>query len=153
MNYSKSRRKKGRGFAVTVGLSDIYERGREDFLDYFDGVETYCVCVERHKNTGNKESDVSKYHLHAYLRLECAAFLEEVGDVVRSFVEGTVNVQSCRRERNWLKNISKEDERPYFNCAVDKLSFRYRCLFWAKNPRKFEVDMQTLINLMQNMNS
>jgi len=41
-------------------------------------------------------------------------------------------------ERNWLKYISKEDEEPYFNVAVDKLSFNYRALYWARNTEKFQ---------------
>jgi hypothetical protein len=30
-----------------------------------------------------------------------------------------------------------EDE-PYFNVAVDKLSFNYRALYWARNTEKFQ---------------
>jgi len=47
-------------------------------------------------------------------------------------------VKPCMSERNWLKYISKEDEEPYFNVAVDKLSFNYRALYWARNTEKFQ---------------
>jgi hypothetical protein len=51
----------------------------------------------------------------------------------------TINLQKCKSKKNWLKYITKEDETPYFNCAVNQLSFRIRCLFWAKENNEFRV--------------
>jgi hypothetical protein len=107
-NYSKSRRKGGKAFAVTLTLESIYERVREDFLCNFTDIETYCVCIERHKNSISEGTGVRNYHLHAYIRLEICVLLEEVKAVLREVCTGTVNVQPCRSERNWLKYITKE---------------------------------------------
>jgi hypothetical protein len=50
-----------------------------------------------------------------------------------------INLQNCKSKRIWSKYIIKEDETPYFNCAVNQLSFRIRCLFWAKENKEFRV--------------
>jgi hypothetical protein len=49
-------------------------------------------------------------------------------------------VKACKSKRNWFKYISKEDEEPYFNVAVNKLSFNYRALYWARNTEKFQFN-------------
>jgi len=43
--------------------------------------------------------------------------------ICTDWVDGGIDVKLCKSERNWLKYISKEDEEPYFNVAVDKLTF------------------------------
>ena len=53
-------------------------------------------------------------------------------------VDGGIAVKPRKSERNWLNYISKEDEEPYFNVAVDKLLFNYRALCWARNTGKFQ---------------
>jgi hypothetical protein len=120
---------------------DEYGGVREDFVHYFEGVETFCVGVERYSTGGgNKENFVSnKVHLHVFLRFYEKVYLSEVREVLESFCFGTINVQSCRSRRNWLKYITKEEDSPYFNCKVSELSFRYRCLFWAKGAERFRI--------------
>ena len=54
-------------------------------------------------------------------------------------------MKPCKSERNWLNYISKGDEEPYFNVAVDKLSFNYMALFWARNTEKFSSVMRLWI--------
>jgi hypothetical protein len=58
-------------FFVTVGGLEYYESIRSDFLLYFEGVEEYCVSVEK--------KHVNKLcHIHAYLNLRSLCSLVEV---------------------------------------------------------------------------
>jgi hypothetical protein len=91
--------------------------------------ESYCCCCEGHKVS-------EKCYLHIYilnLSVKDCAYVRSCTD----WVEGGIDVKPCKSEHNWLNCISKEDEKPYFNVAVDKLSFNYRALCWARNTEKF----------------
>jgi hypothetical protein len=112
-------------FFLTVGPVEYYESVRSDFLAYFEGLETYCVSIE--KNHANSE-----VHIHAFLKfhVQCTCdFLREV----LSFFEGTVNVQCCKSRRNVLRYITKEDQSPLFNCRSSELSFAYRANVWCRS--------------------
>jgi hypothetical protein len=118
-------------FAVTLSPITVYEDIREDFLSYFEGVETYCVSVEHSDGVSGVP------HLHAYLK-----FYELVDcDYVRnnlSFWPGTINVAVYKSRKTFLKYITKEDEKPFFNCPVGELLFHYRALQWALRSPTFE---------------
>jgi hypothetical protein len=87
-------------------------------LEWFEGVESYCVGVEKHHTSG-------RYHLHAYIKfLEARGILSVRLDVESQFPEGTINIQACRSKRNWCKYVSKEDDDTYFNVAESFSSFR-----------------------------
>jgi hypothetical protein len=119
---------------VFVTLTPIvyYEGVRSDFLQYFDSIETYCVSIEG-------LSSVNKVkHLHAYLKFVNGVSFEYVRDCLSRF-PGTANVQSVRSRRNVLRYITKEDERPYFNCGSGELSFYYRAHEWARSTPTFRV--------------
>jgi hypothetical protein len=88
------------------------------------------VVTNDHHTNGN-------YYLHMYLEFKNVTTCVAVRDVYSSFFEGTINVQACRSTRSWLKCISKEDDEPYFNCSLSKLSFRYQLMFWARNTTEF----------------
>lgn len=114
---------------ITVGPLEYYDCIRADFLDYFEGVEEYCVSIET--NHTNK-----LVHLHSYLSFFNNVTFEYVKACVPPF-GGTINVQHCRSRRNVLKYVTKEDERPLFNCAASELSFSYRARTWARNTQTF----------------
>jgi hypothetical protein len=103
------RRSKGREFAVTVAPVWQYHQVRSDFLDYFEGVDTYCIGLEYNHANGN-------CNLHAYLKFNRRRGCVDV--IEACFPEGTINVQSCKSSRNWLKYITKEDVEPLYNCKV-----------------------------------
>lgn len=54
-------------------------------------------------------------------------------------------MRPCKSECNWFSYISKGDEEPYFNVAVDKLSFNYRAWYWARNTEIFSSAMHLWI--------
>jgi hypothetical protein len=54
------RERRTRQFFITLGGLIYYEDIRRDFLDYFSGIEEYCVSIEN--NHVNKLC-----HIHAYL--------------------------------------------------------------------------------------
>jgi hypothetical protein len=109
---------------------DLYPSVRSDFVDYFVGVESYCIGLEEHLS--------GRYHLHAYLW-----FYElTTCDVVRKSIEwfdGTINILPLKSRKSWLKYITKEDDDPYFNVPLSELSFRVRALNWARKERYFSV--------------
>jgi hypothetical protein len=51
----------GRSFCITISPVLVYKEIREDFVEWFEGVESYCVGVEKHHTSG-------RYHLHVYIK-------------------------------------------------------------------------------------
>jgi hypothetical protein len=62
-----TRGRPGRSFCITISPVLPCKEIREDFVEWFEGVESYCVGVEKHHTSG-------RYHLHAYIK-----FLEARG--------------------------------------------------------------------------
>jgi hypothetical protein len=143
------RLRSGREFALTVKVYE-YAGVREDFIHYFEGVETFCVGVERYSQGGSdKENIVSnRVHLHVYLKLYEKVYLSEVREVLESFCFGSINLQSCRSRRNWLKYIRKEDERPYFNCKISELSSVTSVCFGRKVQKDFQLPTRLLLSIV-----
>ena len=115
---------------VTVGPVAYYASVRSDFLQYFEGVETYCVSVEYY------HINKSQCHIHAYLKFYDLIDFDYVRECL-SWFEGVVNIQRARSRRNVLKYVSKEDREVYFNCRVSELSFSYRAYVWSRNTPTF----------------
>lgn len=116
-------------FLVTLEVSDVYDTVREDFLEAFDSVLTYCVAIEKSCNS----SRVS-YHLHAFLEFKDKIFLSDLNHYIRSVWPDThFDLQSCKSRRNVLKYITKEDIHCIFNCKISELNFNYRIFHWASN--------------------
>jgi len=59
--------------------------------------------------------------------------------------DGGIDVKLCKSERNWLKYISKEEEEPYFNVAVDKLSLITGHYIWLEIHKSFSSVMHLWI--------
>ena len=57
--------KPGRLFFLTVDLPDVYNTVREDFVNNFDNLVSYCASVEESRSPGKVTS-----HLHAFLEFE-----------------------------------------------------------------------------------
>jgi hypothetical protein len=75
-------------FIVTVGPLEYYDRLRDDFIEYFEGVKEYCVSTENyHLN--------NKVHIHAYLEFNDLLLCNYVRGCVDWF-DGTVNVESVK---------------------------------------------------------
>lgn len=129
----KSRRKPGRSFFVTISLGEVYNTVREDFIQFFTNIVTFCVAVEISKVSSSVEN-----HLHAFLEFDSPCFVDELADYIRVFAAcNHVNVQPCRSRKSCLRYISKEDRDLYFNCRVTELNFNYRAYHWAKNAVRF----------------
>jgi hypothetical protein len=97
----------------------------KDFLLYFEGVDSYYVCVEKHHLSG-------AYHLHCYLKFVHQYSCNEVREKYLGWFDGTLDVKPCKSSRNWLKYISKEDDEPLHNVAVSRLSFRAQAISWGR---------------------
>lgn len=121
--------RRAKQFFITLGNLEYYESIRQDFLEYFVGVEEYCVSVEQHHV--NK-----RVHLHAFLLFKELVSCDDIR-LCLSFHDSTVNVQVCRSRRNVLKYITKEDEEVFFNCRESELSFYYRSHAWARRTPAF----------------
>lgn len=97
---------------------------------YVEGVESYCVGLEKHES-GN-------YHLRCYLKFyDCVDC-----DYIRnwfSWFSSTVNVERCRSSKSWLIYITKEDEDAYHNVSTSKLSFYYRLYSWCRSTDVYKV--------------
>jgi hypothetical protein len=76
--------------------------------------------------------------LHAFVEFFGLYTCNDVRNVIGWF-EGTVNIQSCKSKRNWLKYISKEDDYPLHNVPVSKLSFRAQALHWGRSCIEFSL--------------
>jgi hypothetical protein len=124
------RSRHGTGFVVRLIGVELYDSVQQDFVDYFDGIETYCVSVEMCESGG--------YHLHTYLLFFKPTDCFEVGEYIRVFHNSTVDVRPCKSRRNWLKYITKEDEEPYFNCKLSELSFNLQEKRWCANTSTFK---------------
>jgi hypothetical protein len=87
---------------LTAGVEELYDTIREDFVEYFEDVEEYCMSAEcNHVN--------NKYNLHAYFKFYDLTDCVTVGSYVPPFCESTVDVQPSKRRRNVLLYISKAD--------------------------------------------
>lgn len=127
MAVVRSRRTKQ--FFITIGPVEYYETIRQDFVDYFEGVEEYCVSVEHnHVNV--------KCHIHAYIAFNDLKLINEVREYIVWF-DHTINIESVKSKRNVLLYVSKEDEEVYFNCRESLLAFSYRAKAWARRSPKF----------------
>lgn len=139
-------RKRGREFAVTVGIDEYYDFVREDFLSYFDGIEEYCISVEGFKDYGrctacSNKVRSRKYHIHAFLKFKEGIFLSDVRYVLSDvMLMSHIDVQPCRSRKSWLKYISKEDEKCLFNVRSDDLHFAYLARRWAQSAESFRFD-------------
>jgi hypothetical protein len=91
---------------VTLTPVESYDTVREDFVDWFESLETYCVVLEKHKDNG-------KFHLHAYLKFYDGVRCELLRWIVSSYDTGAIDIQPCR-SRKWLKG-RKEDDYPFYN--------------------------------------
>lgn len=136
-NNSKSKRKRckpGRQFFVTLELFEIYAAVREDFVQAFEDLATYCVAVER--------SVVSKrvsFHLHAFLEFNDKYLLTDIRQhIVSCFPDNHLDIQACKSRKSTLKYITKEDIHCYFNCKLSELHFNKRVFEWASNTDKFD---------------
>lgn len=120
-------------FFITLEVLDVYEDIRSDFLSSFFGVLTYCVALEKSKNSSRVST-----HLHAFLEFESGWLLSDLNVYVRSIWPDThVDIQSCKSRRNILKYITKEDTCCIFNCKVSELNFNYRVFDWASTTDSF----------------
>lgn len=123
-----------KAFFITVGLAEVYDTVREDFLSVLASVSDincYCVAVETfHKAKGT-------YHLHSYVAYTDGVPVAELSACVRLFATGVCDIQPCKSKKSVLKYITKEDPRPLFNCPESCLSFAYRSRAWAKSTRTF----------------
>lgn len=125
----KRKRRDCKCYFVTLCDLKYYENIRSDFLDFFGGVQEYCVSIERHHVN-------NRVHLHMYVEFKDLVSFDYVRDIF-SWYEGTVNVQNVRSKRNVLKYITKEDEAPLFNCRESLLAFSYRAKAWARRTPSF----------------
>lgn len=126
---------------MTLTPVDNYSNIRQDIVNYFDNLETFCVGIEKHKTTDN-------YHLHMYLKFynDCDCLF------VRNYLdwfEGSINIEPCRSARNWLKYVTKEDSEAYFNFSVDQLLFYCRLHFWARKTESFRYSDPFVVEHLQ----
>lgn len=137
---SKSKRlKPGSQFFVTLHLSiPVYDQIRQDFVESFQDLITYCCAVERSQSSLHVSN-----HLHCFLEFSEPILINDL----RVFIESTfkdfyttLDLQACRSKRNILKYITKEDNEPYFNCSASKLNFYYQVHNWARNTKYFCFD-------------
>lgn len=132
----KTRVRGSKLFFITVDVPEVYDNIREEFVENFSCVESYCVGLEKHKGESK-----CPYHLHAYLKFSVKVLLGELCDELHTIFDGiSVNVQKCKSERNALKYVTKEDKNAYFNVSVDHLSFYYRLHYWGRNTVHFRHD-------------
>lgn len=130
-----SRVKPGKLFFITLSLNkeSFYEGIREDFVNSFEGVVTFCCAIEQ-----SGKSELVSRHLHCFLEFEEALLLADLRSfIVALFEDCKLDIQACRSKRNVLKYISKEDRLVYFNCKESLLHFNYRAYVWAKNTPVF----------------
>jgi hypothetical protein len=80
-----SRVRSSKEFCVTVQEENLYGEVRQDFISYFDDLETFCVAVERYSRGGEKES-VSECHIHSYLKFYNKLFLIDLRNIVKCFL-------------------------------------------------------------------
>jgi hypothetical protein len=104
-------------------------------------------------------SEDGEYHLQAYFLVYEPTTCVEERDYVRSFHESSVNVQACKSRKSWLKYITKEDEKPYFNCKVSEIYFNYQARSWRANTSTFSYGDPFMLEhhnkweFLQNMHS
>lgn len=119
---------------LTVELNEVYDIVREDFVNSFEDVVSYCCAVE----TSVTSSRVSN-HLHCYLELNEGIKFDDMRDYVSSLYDGLhIDVQRCKSKRNALKYITKEDRNVYSNISPSKFHIQYRMYFWALNSSRFD---------------
>jgi hypothetical protein len=97
--------RRGHQFCITVSPVELYDSVRSEFLSYFQFVNSYCIGLEKHHLSRD-------YHLHAWIEFLHGYTINQVKHLFLFWFEGTVNVQSCKSSRNWLKYITKEDDDP-----------------------------------------
>lgn len=123
----KSRLRPGRLFAITLGLPDVYPTVREDFIESFAHLTSYCCSLER----SNKSGQVSN-HLHAFLEFDHDVLLTNIREFISiAFPECHLDIQSCKSRKSWLVYITKEDVHAYSNIKSSNFHLNYRLYEWA----------------------
>lgn len=131
-----SRLKPGHLFFITLSLNEgsFYPVIRQDFVECFEGVVTYCCAIEK-----SSEQSLVSFHLHCFLEFADALHINDLRNyIVACFPEFKLDIQACRSKRNVLKYISKEDKLVYYNCSSKLLHFNYRAYMWATSSNYFK---------------
>lgn len=129
-----TRRKPGKTFLITVILptESVGPKTRQDLFSLVNcllPLENYCIA--RETGDAGKSSSV---HFHCLFKFIDSYLLEDLHIVLPNAIPyERADIQPCRSERSALKYITKEDNEPFYNYSVTKLSFRYQAIFYLRD--------------------
>ena len=130
----------GRIFFITVSLTDLFSRVREDFVDNFEDLASYCSNVESSHSSG-----IMFHHLHVFLEFREKFFVDDLRKWVDVFLNSGeqkihFDIQPCRSRKSCLRYITKEDHHAVTNIKESDLPFYFRAYKWAMRTQRFRYD-------------